>query len=159
VTLHVLIPFDGGQASRAALSWTAGLQRSVHGLSIHLVQIVPAIALSTGSFEHVEESLARVVQELGAIASGEVIVSSEPGPAIVAAAKQLGSDLIVLSAGDSPPASYIRLHAACVVVTFGDHATSAFGRANVAQEAQCRTESLASSRRSSMRSPQASQKP
>jgi nucleotide-binding universal stress UspA family protein len=134
MTFHVLIPFDGAQASREALSWTAGLKHSVQDLSIHLVQIVPP-AFSSESLERSQEALAQAVREAGPMASSEVIRSSEPGPAIVEAAKQLGSDLIVLSAGDSPPASHIRLNARCVVVT---HASLAPASATVAQAAQRR---------------------
>lgn len=129
MTFHVLIPFDGAQASHEAVSWTAGLQRSVQGLSIHLVQVVPEAA-SKESLERTQKTLAQVVRRVGRMASSEVILSGEPGPAIVEAAKHLGSDLIVLSAGDSPPASHIRLHAPCVVVT---HASLAPGSASVAQ--------------------------
>jgi nucleotide-binding universal stress UspA family protein len=124
MTPHVLVHFDGGQASRNAVIWAAGLQRS-HGLSVHVVQIVePGLPSGENALELLERTLAQAVHELGAIATTEVIASNTPGPAIVEAAKHLGSDVIVLSGANSrgapAAAEYVRHHPPCVVVTFND---------------------------------------
>jgi nucleotide-binding universal stress UspA family protein len=132
MTPHVLVHFDGGQASRNALIWAAGLQRSMHGLSIHVVQIVePGLQSGENSVRLLERALAQSVHDLGAIATTEVIASNTPGPAIVEAAKGLGSDVIVLSgaSGREPAAAeYVRHHPPCVVVTFKDEQAPAVSR-------------------------------
>jgi universal stress protein A len=105
---QILVGFDFSTASQKGLAWAADLQQTLHGKPLQVVYVVnpmpgalaaeaPAMAVvSPADIAEFQVSLAESVRKAGCSATIEVILSGDPGLAIVEAAQRLKSDLIVL---------------------------------------------------------------
>ena len=101
---QILVPYDFGPASAKALWWANDLQRSLGGLPVHgdpcptpviaTDRVVPA--LSEDEIAPVRAALREVVEELGIVATTEVLLAASPATGILDAAVRLKADLIVM---------------------------------------------------------------
>jgi nucleotide-binding universal stress UspA family protein len=105
---QILVGFDFSSASQKALVWAADLQRTTQGKSVHVIYVVnplPVVAaaetaslslLSPEDIATIRGALTEAVQKVSVEATSEILISGSPGAALVEAARQLKSDLIVL---------------------------------------------------------------
>ncbi|TMB32030.1 MAG: universal stress protein [Deltaproteobacteria bacterium] len=103
---QILVPYDFGPASAKALCWANDLQRSLGGLPVHVIHVLnptPVIAtdrvvpaLSEDEIAPVRAALREVVEELGIVATTEVLLAASPATGILDAAVRLKADLIVM---------------------------------------------------------------
>ena len=133
---QILVPYDFGPASARALVWAGDLQRSLGGLPIHVIHVlnptpIAAIeavvpALSEDEIGPVRTALRDVVEELGIVATTEVLLAALPATAILEAALRLKADLIVMGTHGrgglrrvalGSVAEFVVRHARCPVVT------------------------------------------
>lgn len=133
---RILVGFDFGPACAKALSWAKDLRATAGGPPVHVLHVVPPIpavappeivpTLTQEDLARLADSLARHVREIDPAATTEVIVERTPGEAIIATAKRLGADLIVMGTHGrhglsrmvlGSVAEYVVRHAACPVVT------------------------------------------
>lgn len=141
---HILVPYDFSPASAKALSWAADLQRSLGGLTVHVIHVVdpmPATApemllatLSERDLKAIADALTRAVRERGVTATTEVILAPASGHVIVDVAQQRNADLIAMGTHGrgglsrlvlGSVAEFVVRHAPCPVVTLRAEAADA----------------------------------
>jgi len=134
--LRVLVAYDFGPACAKALAWAADLKATVGGPPVHVVHVVnptPPLAppdvmpvLSAQDVAGIADSLRREVHDVDAEATTEVVLEASTGEAVLAAARRLGANLIVMGThgrGGIPRlvlgsvAEQVVRHASCPVVT------------------------------------------
>jgi nucleotide-binding universal stress UspA family protein len=104
---RILVPFDFSAPAARALHWTADLRKQLRGTSVHVVHVwdlVPAAMLAAPQAAGPsDEDVGAVERDLRAACQKcdlEATVSVEPAPhvgdAIVAVARRIHADLIVM---------------------------------------------------------------
>lgn len=136
----ILIAYDFGPASEAALAWAVELSRALgaplavmHVLVPTNADIVPALLLAgyptQADVDAARASLAAAASRYGASASNEVAVQPHVGAAVIERASHLGAGLIVMGTHGhgaivramlGSAATYVIQHADCPVVVMRD---------------------------------------
>jgi universal stress protein A len=133
---QILVPFDFGPASNAALVWATDLQQSLGGPPLHIIHVLvpPRIPAREGpepfptdtDIAEVRAELRQIVDTIGAVATTEVTAASSVEPAILDAAQRVSAGLIVMGTHGRTGVSRLLLgsvadhlvrNAACPVVT------------------------------------------
>lgn len=103
---NILVAYDFGRASEAALAWAADLQSSLRGPPLHIIHVVnpvPAGSLDLPTNSPSEPELAAIRTKLSDLiasrriqATAEVVLDPFVAGAILKKAKDLGTNLIVM---------------------------------------------------------------
>lgn len=110
---NILVAYDFGDASQAALAWATDLHRSIGGPPIHVLHVVnpvpvgaPELVMTGPSEEeigHLRKQLADAVAGRGMDAVSEVLVDPSIASTVIHRAEELGCNLIVMGThGRSP---------------------------------------------------------
>jgi universal stress protein A len=133
---RILVAYDFGPAGAKALAWAADLKTTTGGPPVHVVHVVdpaPPVAppdvfpmLSEQEFAALGASLKREVGEIDPTATTEVVLERPAGKALLAIARRIKADLIVMGTHGrggiarmviGSVAEHVVRHAPCPVVT------------------------------------------
>ena len=133
---QILVPFDFGPASNAALLWATDLQHSLGGPPLHVIHVLvpPRITPPEGpvpfptdtDIAEARAELRQIIDAAGGVATTEVTVAPSVGPAVLEAAQRVSAALIVMGTHGrggvtrlvlGSVADYLVRNAVCPVVT------------------------------------------
>ena len=93
---HILIPTDGSEIAERGVAQGLALAKSV-GAKVSVIYVVEPLLAVTGDFASVLDRAANAAKEAGVSCDTIQVEDGQPHQAIIAAAKDKGCDLIVMS--------------------------------------------------------------
>ena len=93
---HILIPTDGSELAERGMAHGLALAKSL-GAKVFVINVVEPLFAVTGDFSSVLDRVADAAKEAGVPCETIQVENGQPYQAIIAAAKDKGCDLIVMS--------------------------------------------------------------